>query len=131
MTGLDTNVLARYFAKDDPVQSPMASRVMLALTQTDPGWVSTATILELVWFLSAKARVPRDGLVRILRTLLAAEEIVLEEPELIDGALRGYQKGNADFADYVIAFTGRAAGCTRTLTFDERAARDAGMELIR
>jgi len=124
VTGLDTNVLARYFAKDDPVQSPIASRVMLALTPEEPGWVSTTTILELVWFLAAKGRVPRDGLIRILRTLLAAEEIVLEEPELIDGALRGYQKGNADFA-------GRAAGCARTLTFDQRAARDAGMELIR
>jgi len=36
----------------------------------------------------------------------------------------------ADFADCLIAASARAARCSRTLTFDRIAARDAGMKLI-
>ena len=49
MTGLDTNVLLRYFLDDDPLQSPLARRIMSTLTIADPGWIGLATVLEFVW----------------------------------------------------------------------------------
>jgi predicted nucleic-acid-binding protein len=40
MIGLDTNVLVRYIAQDDPVQSPKAMRLIESLAADDPGYVS-------------------------------------------------------------------------------------------
>jgi predicted nucleic-acid-binding protein len=55
---------------------------------------------------------------------------VIEQASLVERAMQLYRKGNADFADCLIATSAKAAGCSRTLTFDRKAARDAGMELI-
>ncbi len=38
MIGLDTNVLVRYFAQDDPVQSRKASALIESLTAERPGY---------------------------------------------------------------------------------------------
>lgn len=130
MTGLDTNVLVRFFAQDDPQQSPQANRMMSSLTVGEPGWVATATILELVWVLTSKMRFDRGGIARILDLLLRQEKIVVEQASVVEGAFQLYRNGNADFADCLISSSAKAAGCLRTVTFDRRAARDAGMELI-
>ena len=95
MTGLHTNVLARFFFQDDPQQNPMADQIIGSLTSGDPGWIPLATILELVWVLTSKNRLDRKGITKIL-----------------------------------IASSAKAAGCSRTVPFDRRAARDAGMQLI-
>lgn len=130
MIGLDTNVLARFLLKDDPVQSPMASAMIGTFTAQEPGWVGVATMLELVWVLGSKNRFDRGTIASVLDRLLRQEEIVIEQPEFVQDALALFRKGKADFADCLIAVSARAAGCSRTMTFDRVAARDAGMELI-
>jgi len=47
--GLDTNILVRYFVKDDPEQTRQAVNLIYALSPTEPGWVGLAALLELVW----------------------------------------------------------------------------------
>jgi predicted nucleic-acid-binding protein len=130
LIGLDTNVLVRFFAQDDRMQSPKADRVMASLSSTEPGWVGIATLVELAWVLRTSSRLDRHGVGQVLNHLLTREEIVVEQADLVEVALRLYRKGNSDFADCLIACSARAAGCSRTVTFDCRAARDAGMELI-
>ena len=130
MTGLDTNILARFFLQDDPLQSPKADAIMGALSLSEPGWIGMATVLELVWVLSTKNRIDRTGITKILSHLLTREEIVIEQSNILQTALQLYRNGNADFADCLIAASARAAGCSRTVTFDRIAARDAGMELV-
>ena len=130
MTGLHTNVLARFFFQDDPQQNPMADQIIGSLTSGDPGWIPLATILELVWVLTSKNRLDRKGITKILSQLLTREEIVIEQAGTVEGALQLFRKGNADSADCMIASSAKAAGCSRTVTFDCRAARDAGMQLI-
>ena len=50
MIGLDTNVLLRYLAQDDPVQSPRATEIITRrLKGEEPGFVSLVTIIEVVW----------------------------------------------------------------------------------
>lgn len=129
MTGLDTNILVRFFAQDDPLQSPKARAILSSLTVAEPGWVGVATILELVWVLTSSIRLDRDAVARILAALLTRETIVVERTETVEKALMLFRKGRADFADCLIAASAKAAGCSRTVTFDRRAARDAGMEL--
>ena len=52
MIGLDTNLLLRYLAQDDAIQSPKATQIVeQRLSNEDPGFVSLVTILEIVWVL--------------------------------------------------------------------------------
>jgi predicted nucleic-acid-binding protein len=128
--GLDTNILARFILQDDRLQSPKADEVMSSLTAEDPGWVGIATILELVWVLNSKSRLDRNAIGKALDLLVFQEEIVLEQAEAVRVACQLFKKGNADFADCLIASSARAAGCSRTVTLDRTAARDAGMQLL-
>jgi predicted nucleic-acid-binding protein len=80
--------------------------------------------------MTSMKRLDRRGITNILSQLLNQEEIVIEQASIVESALRLYRQGNVDFADCLIAVSARAAGCTRTVTFDRKAARDAGMELI-
>lgn len=130
MIGLDTNLLLRYFLNDDPVQSPQAHRIITSFTEAEPGWVSLPAVLELVWVLKSKNRAHRTGIAATLDRLLAQNSVVIEQAEVVAQAVRRYRFSSADFADCLIAASARAAGCTRTVTFDQIAARDAGMELI-
>jgi predicted nucleic-acid-binding protein len=130
VTGLDTNILVRFFAKDDPLQTPKARAVLSSLTTAEPGWVGVATILELVWVMTSTIGVGRDAVTQILAELLTRETIVVERAETVEKALQLFRKGRADFADCLIAASARAAVCSRTVTFDRIAARDAGMELV-
>ena len=46
MIGLDTNILVRYLAQDDPVQSPKAREILEhRLTEKDPGFVSVGAMV--------------------------------------------------------------------------------------
>ena len=54
MMGLDTNVLLRYLAQDDPTQSPRATEIVeRRLTEQEPGFVSLVSVLEVVWVLKS------------------------------------------------------------------------------
>jgi predicted nucleic-acid-binding protein len=128
--GLDTNVLVRFFSQDDPVQSKRAEKIMKSLTAKEPGWVALAALLELVWVMTSVFRLDRDGVTYVLDQLLSRQEIVVEQTDTVQAALRLFRSGNADFADCLIASSAHAAGCDRTVTFDRRAARDAGMQLV-
>jgi len=130
LTGLDTNVLVRFFAQDDPDQSSKADEVMRSLTAESPGFVGLAALLELAWVLGSKHRFDPIKLARAIAQLLLQEEIVVEQAATVESALRLYRNGRADFADCLISVSAQAAGCRRTVTFDRKAARDAGMELL-
>jgi predicted nucleic-acid-binding protein len=62
--------------------------------------------------------------------MLMMEAIDVEQAATLANAVDQFRSGKADFADCLIAASARAAGCSRTVTFDHIAARDAGMELI-
>jgi predicted nucleic-acid-binding protein len=128
--GLDTNVLLRYFLIDDPIQSPKARLVMASLDSSNPGWVGVATVLELVWVLKSKNRAPRSTIAATIEQLLAKDALIVERDAIVALAVRRFRFSRAEFADCLVAASAQAAGCSKTVTFDHIAARDAGMELI-
>jgi predicted nucleic-acid-binding protein len=128
--GFDTNILVRYLVEDDPEQTRLADRLIDSLTSVNPGWIGLTALAETVWVLTRTYRLNRRRIVPILESLLVSREIVIEQSEMVREALRLYLSGKADFPDCLIALSARAAGCSRTVTFDRRAARDAGMELL-
>lgn len=131
MIGLDTNVMVRYLVKDDPAQSPLAARTIRALSAEDPGFVSIIVIAELVWVLESSYRFSRSEVIDVIKNLLSSKELVIENSELVSQALRLFERGKADFSDYLIERVGRAAGTVHTVTFDQRAAASAGMHLLK
>jgi predicted nucleic-acid-binding protein len=128
--GLDTNVLLRFFTQDDTVQSPIADKLIDSLSAGNPGWVALATILEFVWVMTSKKRAGRVAVSVSLDRLLMLDTVIVEQAAVVASAVRQFRSTSADFADCLIAASARAAGCTRTVTFDRVAARDAGMELL-
>jgi predicted nucleic-acid-binding protein len=128
--GLDSNVLVRYFVQDDPHQTKLAIRILETRTPSDPGWVSVAVLVELLWVLSRTYKRKQHSITQVVEHLLASDDIALEQEEFVSRALALYRTGKADFADCLIAAAAKAAGCTRIVTFDRIAAHDAGMELI-
>lgn len=130
MIGLDTSILIRYFVKDDPQQSPIVSKLIGALSSAEPGWLSVVVLVELLWTLKYSYRFSRAGLAGAVGHLLSSQDIVLEQYDLVRDALSMFRKSDADFADCLIAVSARAAGCSKTVTFDKVAARDTGMELL-
>lgn len=129
MIGLDTNVIVRYLVQDDPDQSAVASALIDELTDTDPGYLSLVTVVELYWVLRRAYRVGAGPCADLLEGLLDARELRVDRDAIVRAALTAC-RGGLDFADAVIVELGRVAGCDRTVTFDQRAARDGAMELL-
>ena len=131
MIGLDTNVVVRYITLDDPIQVPAAVKMMDSLSVDEPGFISLIVVAELAWVLEVSYNFNKAAIVRVFEGLLQSKEIIIEQTELVSPALRLFSGGNAGLSDYLIERSGRAAGCVDTFTFDQRAARFAGMRLLK
>lgn len=129
MIGLDTNVLVRYFTQDDAEQAARANELIDNLTESSPGYVTRIVLAELHWILSRAYKTERTSVLALIRGLLHAKEIVVEAADTVGVALQHAEEG-ADLADALIREAGAQAGCTATVTFDQGAAKSAGMRLL-
>lgn len=130
MIGLDTNVLVRYLAQDDPQQSPLATELIEALTVDEPGYISIVSVVEIVWVLTSCYAVSKDRLCEILAILLQTKGILVAQADVVWQALRLFKKGQADFADCLIKCCAEEAGCRYVASFDRNAAKCCGMQLL-
>ncbi len=130
MTGVDTNILVRYFSPDTPHEYEAARALLQGFNRDAPGFISIPTIVELVWVLHKRYKIKRDEVVRSILWLLRDSGFVFDHVDHVVDAISRFQTGNADFADYMIERMCRVAGCTRTVTFDRNAASCAGMALL-
>jgi len=131
MIGLDTNVLVRYMAQDDAIQSPKATKLIESLAPEAPGFVSQVVLVELVWVLTRCYDMERTAIAQLLEQLMRTKEIVVESAEVVWHAVRAFRDSGADFADVLIERIARAAGCGHTITFDGGAAKKTGMRLLK
>ena len=131
MIGLDTNVLVRYFAQDNPAQSLAASQLLESLTPDLPGYVPSVVLAEIVWVLEESYAATRGRIASVVENLLRTSTLVIQDAESTWAALSRYRTGAADFSDFLIERHCARAGCIKTITFDKRAARDAGMTLVK
>jgi predicted nucleic-acid-binding protein len=129
--GLETNVLVRYLVRDEPRQAAAATRLIeSSCTHESPGFVSRIVLVELVWVLAHGYRYRRDQIGGVLRTMLAADDLRVERSELAWQALNLFERGEADFADYLIGLCGREEKADTTFTFDRRAASSPLFSLV-
>jgi predicted nucleic-acid-binding protein len=127
--GLDTNILVRYFAEDDLRQTARATNIIESRTKENPAFISLVTLAELVWVMERTYKAGKAEILKILDMLLRTEEFVIENQATVQAALKRFAASNADFADCLIERSLHEAGCEYTATFDEQAAKFAGMRL--
>lgn len=125
MIALDTNVLVRFLADDDPEQSKKAQALLENLHEGG-AWISDVVLCELVWVLMRGYGHGKSQVIAVLRQLLAARQLVFSHSELLQQALLAFEKGKGDFADYVIRGQSKAAGCDKIMTFDQALLRESG-----
>ena len=128
MIGLDSNILLRHLAQDDPVQSQRATAVLERLSVTEPGYASHVVLVETAWVLERTYKVSGAAIAAAITGLLQATSLVVQDEDAVVLALRAASEGDATFADALIGILATRAGCARTLTFDERALRLPGFE---
>ena len=131
MIGLDTNILIRYLTQDDRAQSAKATEILEhRLTKNNPGFVSVVVMVETAWVLDRAYGLTAQEIATAIERLLQVEVLAIENEQEVFTAMVALKQGRGSFADALIAELGARAGCTRTLTFDQKAIRLPGFELL-
>jgi predicted nucleic-acid-binding protein len=131
MIGIDTNILVRIVARDDPEQTMKAVALLKSLSEQQPGYVNLLTLAEFWWTLRSRLKQEKTQILEMIGMLLNSREILLEDEPTVEQALQLTAEGRGDFPDLLIALRNQAAGCARTVTFDRKAAAAIpGMEVL-
>ena len=129
MIGLDTNVIVRYLAQDDPQQSRKATDLFERhLTVEEPGFISIVAMAETVWVLERSYGLSPRELASAIERMLQIEVVLTEHEQEVFTAMIALKQSRGTFADALIVALGAKAGCSHTLTFDEKALRLPGFQ---
>ena len=131
MWALDTNVLVRYYAQDDAKQSAAATRfIEQELSATKRGFISLVVLLETVWVMQSRYAAD-DGLVcELLTDLMDTAVLELQDAPAVRKALLRFGEGGVDLHDSLIVSLAEVRNL-RVVSFDAKAAKRLGMELLR
>jgi predicted nucleic-acid-binding protein len=88
------------------------------------------TLAELVWVSESCYDATKAEVIGLIRRILGTKQLLVQDPETAWKALRLFETGQADFADYLVERIANAKGCAATVTFDKTAAK-AGMTLLK
>jgi predicted nucleic-acid-binding protein len=132
MIGIDTNVLLRLLVRDDDAQVRAAERfIETHCTADDPGFVSLVVVVETAWALRRLYLYDRSQIVTALRSLLDVAELEIESAADVRSAVTDFATSSTGLVDCLVARTNVAAGCEYTVTFDRKAAKLKGFEVLK
>lgn len=116
MKSLDTNVLVRYYAQDDPEQSPIATRLF---ADKQPLFVTKTVLIEFWWVLTQadKFRFKKDQVLSVFDHLIGLPNVVVEDESAVVDAVTWYRTG-LEFSDAL--YLASSGQCAVMLTFDDR-----------
>lgn len=119
MQALDTNILARYYVREDGTaqtraQQEVARRI---LERGNKLFVPKTVLLELEWVLRGVYGQARADVCKVFDHLLALTHVEIEDRAAVEHALGNMRQG-LDFADALHHASSR--GCDAFLTFDTR-----------
>lgn len=119
MIFLDTSVLIRYFAGDDPrklerceglFRNAREGRETLLLTHLG--------LAEVIWVLSKKYRIPKAQLIQGIRRLLNTRNLLCKDAHLVLSALDLFESKAISFVDAYHAAVLPAQGVTEFYSYD-------------
>jgi predicted nucleic-acid-binding protein len=114
MRAVDTNVLVRLLARDDPRQLAAAE------TFVQPGaWISHLVLMEAVWVLDSVYNVKPEQIAKGVEVLLDHNTMVVQDADVVKAAVTQYRRHpGLGFSDCLILEVARAAGHAPLGTFD-------------
>lgn len=126
--GLDTNVLIRYLTKDDLDQWEQASQI---IEENQPFFIGNIVLCEVVWVLRGRPyHFDQDQIITTLEMMLQSSGLEFENRSVVYQALQRTKQGRADFSDYLIGASAQLAGCSETITFDQKLRGDKGFRCL-
>lgn len=104
MLAVDTNVVVRFLADDDPVQHKRA----VALFRAHTIWLAKTVMLESEWVLRSAFGFAPDPIAQALRGLINLPNVRCEDAAAVTSAIEALAAG-LDFADALHLASGREA----------------------
>ncbi len=122
MRAVDTNVLVRLIARDDPKQLVAAEDFVA------PGaWVSHVVLVETAWVLDAVFTLPASRIALAIEMLLNHSQLRIQDADVVARALEHYRSTpTLGFSDCLVLETARKAGHVPLGTFDRKLAKLPG-----
>jgi predicted nucleic-acid-binding protein len=111
---VDTNVLVRLLARDDPPQ------VAAAEAFVRPGaWISHLVLMEAVWVLDTVYGVTPEQIANGVEMLLDHDQVVVQDADVVKAAVSQYRRHpRLGFSDCLVLEVARDAGHVPLGTFD-------------
>lgn len=97
MIAIDTNIIVRLLTQDDPNQSQLAEAVFLPYNKV---FLPLTVFLETEWVLRYAYKFQSSQIVDALRGLCGLQNVTVEKANVVELALRWYEKG-VDLADAI------------------------------
>lgn len=118
MRAVDTNVLVRLVARDDPRQVAAAETFV-----AQGAWVPQLVLIEAMWVLDAVYKLGPAEIAKAVEMLLNHKDLTLQDSDTVASALASYRKKpSVSFSDCLVLEVARKAGHLPLGTFD----RDLG-----
>lgn len=131
MIAIDTNVLVRYVLDpDDPKHALAVDLIDERCSPDEPALVTHIVLAEFAWVARRVYKLSRPDTASALAAIIDNSGLSVEEPGIVEIALRAFTQGSADFAEYLIAAVAEARGARPTYTFDKKAGRELGFTML-
>jgi len=131
MRAVDTNVLVRYIANDDPKQADAVARLFEECSANREAiFIPVLVLCELIWVLDRSFAQTRAELIEGIERLVRTGFFRFEQDSVVRQCLDQYRNGKASFANYVIGEISRQAGCRDTVSFDRALKGASGFTVL-
>ena len=128
MISLDTNILIRYLTKDDYNQWQQAEQL---IRESEQCFIANIVLCEMVWVLRREPYgFSKDDIIKTLEAMLQSAVFEFENRSAVYQALQRTKQGRGDFSDYLIGAIAQIAGCTETVTFDQKLREEKGFRCL-
>jgi predicted nucleic-acid-binding protein len=126
MRAVDTNVLMRILARDDPRQVRVADEFVVA-----GAWVSLLALAETIWVLSTVYERDAAEIRASVEQLLNHKDLIVQDAEVVAAALETFRSRPAiGFTDCRLLEVARKAGHLPLGTFDRNLSKIDGAEKL-
>ena len=120
MVAFDTNYLIRHILQDDPKQNEIVNKLVNQyIADGKQIRILNLVLMETCWVLMSYYKINKKEWIEIIENLLDDPIFLFENNIMIRKAIELYQKGKADFDDYLILATAQTYDC-QLKTFDKK-----------
>ena len=128
---VDTNVLVRLVAQDDPLQAQAVDRLFARhAKKSEMLMVPITVVLELEWVLRSRLSQTKAQVLETIEALLTVVELSFEAEDAVEQALLDYRDGNADFGECLHLALARKWRALPFYTFDKKATKTSGAKAL-